>query len=195
MPSENPDESARQSSNEREYTALWLQPHGALRTEVLRIYEGDRGIPLPENSHWECSDSKNDAICMHLKEPRADGAVFSGNWQADIITEGGKSTAVGVLVETSSLFTVLINLNDNSVQTAIAEFAKILNLIDVQKSLSISSNKSTEEMKNLSSSLKSAISIYFLTQSSRARSEFMKMSVHTFWRKISRKLISLIFAR
>ena len=151
---------------------------GALRAEVLRIYEGDRGLPLPENSPWERSDSKNDAICMHLKEPRAEHEVFSGNWQADVLRSSEKSASVGVLMEASTLFTLLVRLDDESLPSAIGGFAQILNRVDAQKALSISSGQAAEDIANFTPCLKSAINVYFLTLSSPARSVLMKISDH-----------------
>ena len=91
-------------------------PRGALRTEVigwLRLGHANR------------------------RPPEVEERLIPGHWEGDLIKGTHNCSAVGTLVERSTLFTVLAKMDNPSTESAVKGFGHVLNRIEAQKRLSL----------------------------------------------------------
>lgn len=74
----------------------------------------------------------------------------------------GDASAVGTLVERTTLFVTLAKLNDGSAQSALHGFSRVLNRIGAQRRLSMKYDQSREISRHAELSENTGIKVYFV---------------------------------
>jgi IS30 family transposase len=124
-----PDESERNVSHETIYTAIYAQPRGELRRQLIACLRFGRSTRLPRSRGTDRRGQIPDMVSIHVRPPEVDDRVMPGHWEGDFIKGAGNKSSVGVLVERSSRLVLLVKMADASAASALAGFSAKLNSI------------------------------------------------------------------
>jgi IS30 family transposase len=145
LPPMFPGDSSICARHETIYTAYYAMPRGKLRTERLvtlrqwcktrwpRARGEGRFIEIPN------------MVSIHQRSLEMDERVAPSHWEGDLIKGRGNASAVGKLVEPTSLLVTLVKVEDGvNQQAAVEGFSRIINQIDTQRRLLMTYDQSHE---------------------------------------------------
>lgn len=122
-----PNEAARHVSIEAIYTAIYAQPRGELRRQLIACLRQGRGTRLPRTRGTDRRGQIPEMVSIHLRPPEIEDRVMPGHWEGDFIKGAGNQSSVGVLVERSSRLVLLAKMDDATAASALAGFSAKLN--------------------------------------------------------------------
>jgi transposase, IS30 family len=85
-----------------------------------------------------------DMVSIHDRPPEIEERLVPGHWEGDLIKGAYNRSAVGTLVERTTLFTVLARMDNASAESAVKGFGHVLNRIEAQKRLSMTYDQGRE---------------------------------------------------
>lgn len=117
-------------SHETIYKALYVQPRGALRKDLYQQLSTHRPRRQPRPGRRRASSPYREAFTIAERPAEFADRAVPGSWEGDLVLGTGGRSAVGVLVERSTRFTILLHLpgrhDADSVATAmIAEMSHL----------------------------------------------------------------------
>ncbi len=105
-----PDDESMRISHEAIYQALYVQGRGALKRELVACLRTGRALRVPrartKRKTWAHVTPE---VMISERPAEADDRAVPGHWEGDLLI-GLERSAVGVLVERTTRFTVLIHL-------------------------------------------------------------------------------------
>jgi transposase, IS30 family len=157
----HPGDPERNASHETIYTAIYAMPRGELRTEVIGLLRQARRARRPRARGENRRGQIPDMVSIHLRPPQIDERVVPGHWEGDTIKGSGNASAVGTLVERTTLFVTLAKLADSTANSAVAGFSRVLNRIDAQKRISMTYDQGKEMAAHAKLADRTGIKVYF----------------------------------
>lgn len=157
----NADEPTLQVSHETIYTALYALPRGELRTELIDCLRQARKSRRPRARGTDRRGSIPNMISIHLRPPEVDERIIPGHWEGDLIKGARNASAVGTLVERTTLFVTLAKMNGASAEAAVTGFSKVLKRIHVQRRLSLTYDQGREMAQHERLSAITGVKVYF----------------------------------
>jgi IS30 family transposase len=133
-----------QVSHETIYTAIYALPRGELRTEVIGWLRFGHAKRRPRARGEDRRGKIPDGVSIHERPPEVEERRVPGHWEGDLIKGAHNRSAVGTLVERSTLFTVLAQVDNGSAEAAVKGFSRVLNRIEAQKRLSMTYDQGRE---------------------------------------------------
>lgn len=121
-----PDVPAWNVSHETIYTAIYAAPRGTLRRELVQMLRQHKSTRRPRSGGEDRRGRLPDLQSIHLRPPEADARLLPGHWEGDLIKGARNQSAVGVLVDRSTLYVVLAKMQGSSALDALEGFAKAL---------------------------------------------------------------------
>ena len=100
-------------------------------------------------------------VSIHDRPPEVDERLIPGHWEGDLIKGAYNRTAVGTLVERTTLFTVLSKMEDASAESALNGFSRVLNRIEAQKRLSMTYDQGKEMAEHKRLTEATGVKVYF----------------------------------
>ena len=140
----HPDYPSLRVSHETIYTAIYAMPRGALRTEVIGWLRAGGAKRRPRARGVDRRGKIPDMVSIHDRPPEIEERLVPGHWEGDLIKGAYNRSAVGTLVERTTLFTVLSRMKDASAEAALTGFSHVLNRIKAQKRLSLTYDQGRE---------------------------------------------------
>lgn len=126
-----PEDPSRQVSHETIYTAIYAQPRGELRRELIACLRKGQAKRLPRTRGQDRRGQIPEMISIHVRPPEATDRLMPGHWEGDLIKGAGNRSAVAVLVERMSRAVLLARMPDASAASALAAFsAKLGGVVD-----------------------------------------------------------------
>jgi IS30 family transposase len=107
-----PDDVEMRVSHETIYRTLFVQARGALRKELttcLRTGRAQRRPQMRATAHSGAGRLQN-MVLISERPPEIEDRAVPGHWEGDLIVGKGGRSAIGVLVERSSRYVVLLHL-------------------------------------------------------------------------------------
>jgi len=150
-----------QVSHETIYTAIYAMPRGELRTEVIGWLRFGHAKRRPRARGEDRRGKIPDMVSIHDRPPEIEERLVPGHWEGDLIKGAYNRSAVGTLVERTSLFTVLARVDDASAASAVKGFAHVLNRIEAQKRLSMTYDQGKEMSAHQLLAADTGIKVYF----------------------------------
>ena len=132
-----PDTPALQVSHETLYTAIYAMPRGALRTEVSGWLRLGHATRRPRARGADRRGRIPGLVRIHDRPPEVEARLIPGHWEGDLIKGAHNGSAVGTLVERTTLFTVLAKMDNARAESAVKGFGHGLNRIEAQQRLSL----------------------------------------------------------
>jgi IS30 family transposase len=156
-----PDEPERHVSHETIYTAIYAQPRGELRRQLIACLRQGRSTRMPRSRGTDRRGQIPDMVSIHVRPPEVDDRVMPGHWEGDFIKGAGNKSSVGVLVERSSRLVLLAKMQDATAASALAGFSAKLNSIakPMRQSLTYDQGKELSRHKDLTA--RTGVAVYF----------------------------------
>ena len=120
-------------SHETIYTAIYAMPRGELRTEVIGWLRFGHAKRRPRARGEDRRGRIPDMVSIHDRPPEIEERLIPGHWEGDLIKGANNRSAVGTLVERTTLFTVLSKMEGTGAEAALHGFSRVLNRIDADR--------------------------------------------------------------
>jgi len=157
----HPDEPKFQVSHETIYTALYAMPRGELRTELIACLRQARKSRRPRARGEDRRGTIPNMVSIHMRPPEIEARVIPGHWEGDLIKGARNASAVGTLVERTTLFVALAKMDNATAAAAVAGFGTVLNRIDAQRRLSLTYDRGREMAQHQQLTEMTGIRVYF----------------------------------
>ena len=156
-----PHEPERHVSHETIYTAIYAQPRGELRRQLIACLRQGRGTRMPRTRGDDRRGQIPDMVSIHVRPPEVEDRVMPGHWEGDFIKGAGNKSSVGVLVERTSRLVLLAKMDDATAASALAGFSAKLNSIaePLRQSLTYDQGKELSRHKELTA--QTGVKVYF----------------------------------
>ena len=156
-----PDEPERHVSHETIYTAIYAQPRGELRRQLIACVRQGRGTRMPRSRGTDRRGQIPDMVSIHVRPPEVDDRVMPGHWEGDFIKGAGNQSSVGVLVERTSRLVLLAKMKNATAAAALEGFsAKLLSIAaPMRRSLTYDQGKELARHQELTQ--RTGVAVYF----------------------------------
>ncbi len=148
-------------SHETIYTAIYAMPRGELRTQVIGWLRFGHAKRRPRARGEDRRGRIPDMVSIHDRPPEVEERLIPGHWEGDLIKGANNRSAVGTLVERTTLFTVLSRMKDASAESALSGFSHVLNRIEAQKRLSMTYDQGREMTEHQRLTQATGVKVYF----------------------------------
>lgn len=148
-------------SHEAIYQALYAMPRGDLRSEVLALLRHAHQKRKPRARGHDRRGQIPNMVSIHERPAEIEERLIPGHWEGDTIKGKYNRSAVGTLVERSTLFTVLAKLDGCDADYAVKGFSRVLTRIETQKRLSMTYDRGKEMAKHEDLTEKTGVKVYF----------------------------------
>lgn len=156
-----PDEPERHVSHETIYTAIYAQPRGELRRQLIACLRQGRGSRLPRSRGSDRRGQIPDMVSIHVRPPEVNDRLMPGHWEGDLLKGAGNKSAVGVLVERSSRLVLLAKMDDASAGSALAAFTAKLNSIAAPLRKTLTYDQGKEMARHAELAAQTGVRVYF----------------------------------
>ncbi len=131
-------------SHEAIYQAIYAMPRGELRSEVVALLRHGRNKRRPRARGHDRRGQIPNMVPISERPAEIEERLIPGHWEGDTIKGKYNRSAVGTLVERSTLFTLLARMNGTGAEAAVDGFTRVLDRVEVQKRLSITYDRGTD---------------------------------------------------
>jgi IS30 family transposase len=115
-------------SHETIYCAIYAQPRGTLRTELITLLRKSHAGRLPRARGSKRTTLPN-MTSIALRPPEVAARIVPGHWEGDLIKGARNASAVGTLVERTSRYVMLVKLDGFGSMPVLEGFTKRLRRI------------------------------------------------------------------
>lgn len=157
----HPDTPSLRVSHETIYTAIYAMPRGELRKEVIGWLRFGHAKRRPRARGQDRRGQIPDMVSIHERPPEVEERLMPGHWEGDLIKGAYNRSAVGTLVERTTLFTVLSKMDDASAESALSGFSRVLKRIEAQKRLSLTYDQGREMSEHQRLTDATGVKVYF----------------------------------
>jgi IS30 family transposase len=119
-----------QVSHETVYKAIYAQPHGKLRKELIACLRQGHTKRCPRTGWVDRRQQIPDLASIHLRPLEVEERLQPGHWEGNLIKGAFKRSAVGTLVERVSGLVFLAKMDGADASAAVQGFsASVLRLL------------------------------------------------------------------
>ena len=156
-----PDDMSHRVSHETIYAALYVQPRGELRRQLLALLRQGRKARRPKSRGQDRRGQIPNMTSIHERPAEVEGRQVPGHWEGDIIKGARNASAVGTLVERTTRLVVLAKLNSTIAEEARRAFQRRLRRIPegLRRTLTYDQGKEMAEHETLAENLR--IRVFF----------------------------------
>jgi IS30 family transposase len=156
-----PDEPERHVSHETIYTAIYAQPRGELRRELIACLRQGRSTRMPRKRGNDRRGQIPEMVSIHVRPPEVEDRVMPGHWEGDFIKGAGNKSSVGVLVERSSNLVLLAKMDDATASSALKGFTAKLTAVAAPMRQSLTYDQGKEMAKHQQLTADTGVKVYF----------------------------------
>lgn len=156
-----PNEAQRHVSHETIYTAIYAQPRGELRRQLIACLRHGRSTRLPRTRGADRRGQIPAMVSIHVRPPEVNDRVMPGHWEGDFIKGAGNQSSVGVLVERTSRLVLLAKMSDATAASALAGFSAKLNSIAAPLRQSLTYDQGKEMARHAELAAQTGVKVYF----------------------------------
>ena len=148
-------------SRETIYCAIYAQPRGALRTELISLLRRSRAGRRPRARGKARHTGLQDMTPISMRPPEVEHRLVPGHWEGDFMKGAANASAIGTLVERTSRYTLLAPMADCSAASALEGFSRRLRTVppELRRTLTYDQGSEMALHKTLAKRLK--IDIFF----------------------------------
>lgn len=156
-----PHDMSRQASHETIYAAIYLQPRGQLRKELLDYLRRGHKARRPRSRGQDRRGQIPNMVSIHERPEEVETRQVPGHWEGDLIQGTASGGVVGTLVERQTRLLLLVKLNDCKAETAYRGFSRKLARVPapLRKTLTYDRGKEMSQHERLSRTV--SIKVYF----------------------------------
>ena len=156
-----PDEPERHVSHETIYTAIYAQPRGELRRQLIACLRHGRSTRMPRTRGDDRRGQIPEMVSIHVRPPEVNDRVMPGHWEGDFIKGAGNKSSVGVLVERTSRLVLLAKMDDATAASALAGFSSKLNSIAAPLRQTLTYDQGKEMTRHADLTAHTGVKVYF----------------------------------
>jgi IS30 family transposase len=156
-----PDQPERHVSHETIYTAIYAQPRGELRRQLIACLRHGRSTRLPRSRGTDRRGQIPEMVSIHVRPPEVNDRVMPGHWEGDLIKGASNKSAVGVLVERTSRLVLLARMEDSTAAAALAAFTVKLNSIAAPLRKTLTYDQGKEMARHAELAANTGVRVYF----------------------------------
>lgn len=134
-------------SHETIYCAIYAQPRGTLRTELIQLLRKSHAGRLPRARGSKRTTLPN-MTSIALRPPEVAARIVPGHWEGDLIKGARNASAVGTLVERTSRYVMLVKLDGFGSTPVLDGFTKRLRRIPASLRKTLTYDQGAEMAKH-----------------------------------------------
>jgi IS30 family transposase len=152
---------AARISHETIYTALYAMPRGELRRQILELLPRGHKSRRPRSAGTDRRGLIPGATSIEERPNDINERLVQGHWEGDLIKGARNQSQIGTLVERTTLFTVLVALENATAEHTAKRFGFVLNRLDAAMRLSMTYDNGREMAHHQALSKATGIKVYF----------------------------------
>ena len=150
-----------QVSHETMYKAIYAQPHGELRKELIACLRQGHTKRHPRAGGADRRQQIPDLVSIHLRSPEVEERLLPAHWEGDLIKGAFKRSAVGTLVERVSGLVFLAKMDGATATAAVQGFSAALNRVPLEMRQTFTYDQGRELVRHAEITQKTGTAIYF----------------------------------
>lgn len=153
---EHPDLEHMQTSHESIYRYVYVVARGELHRELAKCLRRKHRTRKPHRRSVATTQGKiPDMVLVDERPPEVEDRLVAGHYEADLILGAGNRSAVGVIVERTSRFTMLCHLPEKDATSVREAFTRRLRSIPLplRKTLTYDQGKEMAQHQTLAADL------------------------------------------
>ena len=156
-----PQDKKRHVSHETIYNAIYAQPKGELRRELIACLRQGKSTRKPRSGGKDRRGGIPEMVSIHVRPPEVNDRVLPGHWEGDFIKGKNNASSVGVLVERVSRLVVLAKMDDATAASALKGFSDKLNSIAAPMRQSLTYDQGREMAYHRQLTEHTGVMVYF----------------------------------
>jgi transposase, IS30 family len=148
-------------SHETIYAAIYAQPRGELRSELLKSLRKSRAGRLPRARGKARYNAVQDVTPISLRPPEVAARIVPGHWEGDLVKGARNLSAIGTLVERTSRYIMLVRMDAMDSITVTDAFAKRLRRIPVSLRKTLTYDRGSEMSRHKDLARRLHLDIFF----------------------------------
>ncbi|KRD75717.1 IS30 family transposase [Lysobacter sp. Root983] len=156
-----PDQPTQHVSHETIYTAIYATPRGAMRRELVQLLRQHKCARRPRGQGANRRGQLADLPSIHVRPPEAEERLAPGHWEGDFIKGARNRSAVGVLVDRTTLYVILARMEGCSALHALDGFTHALKPLPVHARQTLTYDQGKEMALHRVLSQRTGVAIYF----------------------------------
>jgi len=156
-----PTDPTQHVSHETIYTAIYAQPRGELRRQLIACLRHGHNNRMSRTRGTDRRGQIPDMVSIHVRPPEIEDRLLPGHWEGDFIKGAGNQSSVGVLVERTSRLVLLAKMDDATAASALAGFSAKLNSIPEPLRHSFTYDQGKELTRHQELAAATGVRVYF----------------------------------
>ena len=151
-------------SHETIYNAIYAQPRGELRKELIADLRRAHSKRMPRTRGQDRGARIAEMLSIHVRPPEVTDRLLPGHWEGDLIKGRANASAVGTMVERSSRLLMLVHLphpKPASAANVLQAFTDKLRSIAQPMRQSMTYDQGSEMARHKELSANTGIAVYF----------------------------------
>lgn len=148
-------------SHETIYCAIYAQPRGTLRTELVKMLRKSHAGRLPRARGTARFTGLQGMTSIDLRPPEVAARIVPGHWEGDLIKGAKNASAVGTIVERTSRYIMLVKLDDAGSSTVLEGFTNRLRSIPTSLRKTLTYDQGTEMAQHHTLAKRLRMDIFF----------------------------------
>jgi transposase, IS30 family len=148
-------------SHESIYTTLYAMPRGELRAQVLALLRKQHKGRRPRTAGKDRRSLIVDMTSIEERPLSVEDRLVPGHWEGDLIKGAFNKSQVGTLVERTTLFTLLVQLDRATADCTANGFIGVLKRVDAQMRLSMTYDQGREMADHAHLARQTGMQVYF----------------------------------
>ncbi len=151
----------RQVSHETIYCAIYAQPRGTLRTDLIKMLRLSTAGRRTRGRVQRRFTGIQNITPIDLRPPEVAARIVPGHWEGDLIKGAKNASAVGTIVERTSRYVMLVKLDNSSSGCVLDAFTQRLRRIPTSLRKTMTYDRGTEMAQHQVLSQRLNMDIYF----------------------------------
>ena len=148
-------------SHETIYTAIHAMPEGELRKEVIGLLRKHHKGRRPRTAGKDRRALILGMTSIEERDPVVEDRLVPGHWEGDLIKGAFNRSQIGTLVERTTLFTLLVQLDNATAACTANGFIDVLKRVDAQMRLSLTYDQGREMANHAHFSRRTGMKVFF----------------------------------
>ena len=157
---EHPTDPAWHVSHQTIYTAIYAMPRGGLKRTLARWLRRQRTQPALRRDS-ERRGRLPDLPSIHTRPSEVDERVLPGHWEGDLIIGARNASAVGTLVERSTLWVMLVKLDGAKAHDVLEGYSRSFKALPIHLRKTLTYDQGKEMALHQRLSQRTGLNIYF----------------------------------